>query len=792
VSALNRKLLRDLKAAAGMLLAITGIIAVGVSCYVGLGSSYQNLADSKRRYYAQCRMADFSIELKKVPLAELGPLAELPGVAELRPRIQFYAAVDLEGVREPLNGLVLSLPDRPQPILNDVVLRRGSYFTDRRENEVLVSDSFAASHRIVPGQWIHLLMNNRRQELFVVGTAISSEFVYMLGPGAITPDPKHFGVFYLKQSFAEDAFDFNGAANQVLGRFDAREHGDSREVLRRAETLLASYGVFSTTPLEEQFSNRFLTQEIQGLWSFALITPAMFLAVAALVLNVLLTRLTQQQRTVIGTLKALGYSDAQLFWHLQKLGIAVGLLGGLLGCGFGFWLSGAMAGMYRLFFQFPVFENQFWPSAHLTGLTISVGCAALGSLRGSRAVLKLRPAEAMRPAAPRQGGPVWLERVGWFWQSLSSGWRMVLRNTLRNRVRTIAGLFAAAMGAAVLVNAWMMADAMRYFLDFQFRHLLRSDMDLTFKDERSDDAFLEAARLPGVDRAEPFLAVACTFRNGPYAKKGSITGLVPGAQLTVPRDRQARAIRIPAAGLAMSRTLAEILHLNRGDTVTIEPVKGLRRARDVPVAEIADSYFGLTVYGDIRYLSRLVGEELALSGVQLALDGDKAQLAALDRELKRLPALQGVAARADVIAGIEETVLKHQWVVIDVMIVFAGIVFFGSIVNASLVSLAERQREVATLRVLGYEPWQVGSLLLRESMIVTVLGAVLGMPMGYLLTATTVWSYNSEMFRVPIVTRPGTWGWTLVLAVVFGLVAHLFVQRSIHRMAWPEALKAQE
>jgi putative ABC transport system permease protein len=242
----------------------------------------------------------------------------------------------------------------------------------------------------------------------------------------------------------------------------------------------------------------------------------------------------------------------------------------------------------------------------------------------------------------------------------------------------------------------------------------------------------------------------------------------------------------------MSRTLAGILRLKRGDRVTVEPVKGLRRPFEAEICEIADSYFGLTVYADIHWLSRMVDEALALSGVQLALDGEPRHLAALYRELKRLPALQGVAARADVVAGIEETVLKHQWAVIYIMIGFAGIVFFGSIVNASLVSLAERQREVATLRVLGYDPWQIGSLLLRESMIVTVLGTVLGMPLGYLLTWTTVASYNSELFRVPIVTSPGTWIWTMILAVVFGLVAHLIVQRSIHRMAWLDALKAQE
>jgi len=792
VTTLDRKLLRDLKAAGGRLLAVTGIIAVGVTCFVALASAYYNLDTAKRRYYAQCRMADFSIELKKVPLAELGPLADIPGVADLRPRIRFYAAVDLEGAAEPLNGLVLSLPDSPRPIINDIVVRRGGYFTDRRDNEVLVSEAFAEYHRIGPGERIHLILNNRRQELFVAGTAISSEFVYMLGPSAITPDPKHFGVFYLKQSFAEDVFDFGGAANQVLGRLDASQHGNPRAVLRRAELLLSSYGVFSTTPLEDQFSNRFLSQEIRGLWSFALITPAMFLAVAALVLNVLLTRLTQQQRTVIGTLKALGYSDLRLFWHLQKLGLSVGVAGGLLGCFCGYWLAAWLTSLYRHFFQFPEFPHLLSPGLHAIALAISIGCAVLGSLRGTRAVLRLRPAQAMRPAAPRQGRAVFLEHWTRFWKSLSSGWRMVLRDLIRSRVRTLAGVFAAAMGSAVMVNAFMMYDSPFYLIDFQFRRVLRTDMDLTLKDEHADDALHEAARLPGVDYAEPWLSVACTFRNGPWEKKGSITGLVAGARLTIPRDVAGQAVRIPPTGLAMSKTLAEILHLRRGDAVTIEPVKGLRRPCQVPVGEIVEGYLGTVVYADFQYLNWLVNEESSLSGVQLLMDGDPARRRALYRELKRLPALQGTSDRGDIIQGLEETVLRNQWVVIVLMVGFAAVVFFGSILNASLVSLAERQREVATLRVLGYSPWQIGTLLLRESMIVNVAGTVLGMPLGYLLTVATAAAYASEMFRLPIVTSPAIWGLTLLLAVVFALAAHGFVQRTIGRMNWLDAMKVLE
>ena len=331
-----------------------------------------------------------------------------------------------------------------------------------------------------------------------------------------------------------------------------------------------------------------------------------------------------------------------------------------------------------------------------------------------------------------------------------------------------------------------------YLIDFQFRRIMRSDFDLTFKDERGQDALTEAAKLPGVDCAEPVLDVACTFINGPCRKKGSVTGLLPTATLTVPRDLDGRPIRIPAHGLAMNRALADALHVGRGDLIGVEPVKGQRRLRYVPVVEISDSYLGTAVYADIRYLSRLIDEEFAISGVQLAVDRDPGHRAALYRDLKQMPALQAVSSRADAIRNLEKTVLETQSVTIALLVLFAGIVFFGSILNASLVSLAERQREVATLRVLGYGPWQIGGLLLRESMITTVLGTLLGMPLGYLLTLMIAKAYASDMFRLPIVTSPGLWIITMALAVVFGLVAHLFVQRAIHKMNWLDALKVQE
>ena len=309
---LDRKLVRDLWRSKGLLLAIASIITAGVNNWVTLQSAFQNLSNAKRDYYRQCRMADFWIDVKKVPLAELDSLRALPGIEEITPRIQFKAIVDLEDVFEPINALVISMPNDRRPVLNDLVPRQGGYFTDRRDNEVIVNEKFARAHNLHPGQTVHLLLNNRRQELFIVGTAISSEFVYSLGPGAIIPDSRRFGIFYIKQRFAEDIYDFEGAANQICGRLAVGRtagvrtragdvtRGFGEDVLQRAETLLEPYGVFSVTPLRLQASNQFISNEIGGLGAIATMSPSVFLTIAALVLNVLITRLARQQRVVIG------------------------------------------------------------------------------------------------------------------------------------------------------------------------------------------------------------------------------------------------------------------------------------------------------------------------------------------------------------------------------------------------------------------------------------------------------------------------------------------------------------
>ncbi|MBI2480974.1 MAG: ABC transporter permease, partial [Planctomycetia bacterium] len=653
---LHRKLVRELYDAKGLLLLIASIIAVGVTCFVAMQSAYHNLDQAKRRYYRQCRMADFWIDLKKVPLTELESLYSIPGITEIRSRIRFMANVDLEDFAEPVSGMVLSLPDRKQPVINNIVLRSGDYFTDHRQNEVIVNEKFALAHRLGPGQTIHLVLNNRRQEMFIVGTAISSEFTYAVGPGSFIPDPNHFGVFYVKRTYAEEIFDFEGAANEVAGILAPEARAGVDEILRRAERLLDPYGVFATTPLRLQQSDQFLSNEIKGLGDIATVIPTIFLVVAALVLNVLITRMARRQRVVVGTLKALGYYDSQIFWHFLMYGLCVGVLGGLLGSVLGYLSATGMTVVYQWFFEFPDLRSEFYWYTHAIGIGVSVACALIGGFRGSRAMLRLQPAEAMRPEPPKRGGRVWLEWfMGPLWQRLSSSWRMVFRSLLRHRMRTATGVFAAMMGAALLVSGFMMSEAQDYLLSFQFYRTARSDLDVTFENEQGIDALAEIKQLDGVDYAEPLLSVACDFVNGPYQRKVGITGLVTDARLTIPYDSDGQPIRIPDSGVVLTKRLAELLHVRPGDQLTMIPVKGERRPVEVLVTQIADSYMGLSAYAQIDYLSRLVGETFVMSGAQLTTVRDPAQLDALYRELRQKPNIQGVQSRRAMIDQVTET-----------------------------------------------------------------------------------------------------------------------------------------
>ncbi len=775
-----------------MLLAVILIVAMGVSSLVGMMGTSQNLQLARDMYYGQCRMADFWVDLKKMPVTELSILDDLPGLSEIRPRIAFQVIVDLEGVKDPLNGTVLTLPAEPSPVINGILVQRGTYFTSRRQDEVIVSEAFAQARNIQEGDTIHLIMNGQRQSLFVVGTAMSSEFVYMMPPGAIAPEPSRYGVFYVKQEFGEDVLGFSGACNSIVGLLSREAGEDTAPLFDELRRRLKPYGLFSVTPLRLQASNLNLSGELSGLATIAFFMPIIFLLVAVLVLNVLMSRLAQQQRTIVGALKALGYRNREIFFHFIQFGVFVGSGGALLGCFLGYWIADGLTIEYRLFFDFPKLDNQFHPGLNLVALAISLVFSVIGTLKGIRTVLQLNPAEAMRPPAPPGGGAVFLESWTGLWRRLEFRWQIVLRNLIRNKGRTLTGIFSAAMGASLVLVTFGTMDSLQYMVAFRFDLMDHSDYSLTLRDDKGTGALYEAGDLPGIQMVEPILNVPCHFQNGNHRKTGMIQGLIQNARLTTPRSVSGARVAMPETGLLMARRLGRELGLSPGDRVLVTPTKGLQRPVELPVAGFVDSLFGLCVYADYDYLNRRIGEAGAVSSFQLKGALTPKEKADFLRQIKSWPDLADYSETAFQKRVLQNTFVNQMGQMVYPLILFGAVIFFGAILNGSLISIIERTREIATFRVLGYQPWEVEAIFFRENLIQYGIGAILGLPLGWWLLWSINTQYTNDMYAVPAIVASASWAKAVVLSFLFIFASHIFVRRTIRRLHWQDALSMKE
>lgn len=792
---LHRKLGRDLRGSLGVLSTVVAIIAVGTGCFIGLGSAQRILETSQRAYYHEYRFADFWVDLKKAPLPAVERIADLPGVAAIEPRVVFDVILDLPGVVQPLTRRLISAPTRGfDRTLNGICLVRGSGFSDAPRShgeEVILSEPFANAHHLDPGDRIDVILNRKRESLVVVGMAISPEYVYMVrGEGDFVPDPEHFGILYLKQDRARDLLGFRDACNQVVGRLVPGHENDVELLLERIDRRLEPYGVLAKTPRHRQASHRFLSDEITGLGVSAVILPAIFLLVAALVLNVLMARLAERQRSIIGTLKALGYSDRKILIHFLSFGLVVGVVGGLAGNALGVALSSGMIEIYRGFFQFPRFVHRTYPDLLLIGIAISVIFAVAGTTKGVWTVLKLRPAEAMRPNPPQRGGAVFLEKLPTLWRALGFRTHIALRSLARNRTRTLTGVISQGLAISIILLTLVLYDSMWHLVDFQFEEVAHSDVDIGMRDEKSAEVLLEARDLPGVDRAEPTLGMVCDVRKGSASRRLAIIGLAPDHRLTTPRQADLQPIDIPPTGLVMATKLAEILGADVGDALLLTPVRGRRETVRAHLAATVESFVGLDCYADINYLSRLVGEAEAVNSVQLAVDPTAEDR--LFRAIKQLPNGQGISVRADTKNNIESTFVETTATSLGLTILFAGVIAFGSVLNASLIEIGDRTRDIATFRVLGYRPAQIAGIFFRQNLAVFCAGLAVALPLGYWMVLVTAKVYDTELFRMPVDFTVRAVTESAAIAFMFVLIAQWFVLRQIQKLDWVEGIKIKE
>ena len=612
MQAINRKLLRDLWHVKGQAMSISLVIAVGVVMLIMYSSAFDSLRLTQTSYYERQRFADVFASLKRAPARVRDRIIAIPGVAQVETRVVVDVTLDVEGLSEPATGRLISIPTVRRSMLNDVVIRRGRYLDGTRPDEVIVNEAFALAHGLTPGDTVTAIINGRRRDLEVVGFGLSPEFIYTIRPGEMIPDDTRFGVFWMERRALAAAFDMEGGFNDVA--LSLMPGARDETVIQELDTLIARYGGLGAMPRELQLSHWSLSQELNGLQGVGQVVPLIFLSIAAFLLNVVLTRMVAVQREQIAALKALGYSSAAIGWHYTKWALAIAFTGAVIGTAGGAAMGNAMMSIYNDFFRFPELTYRLLPSVVVSGVVISLLAGVLGAATAVRRAVRLPPAEAMRPQPPARYRISVVELLG-LQQLLSQPARIVLRNIQRQPVRSLASVTGIGFSVAMLIAGTFSIDAMNEMMDVQFSVAQHQDLTVTFVEPASAAARHALQRLPGVVSVEPTRSIPARLRFGSRSRQLAISGLPEVQRLNrVLEVDGLQPVTLPPDGLVVSRKLAEILDVDRGDMVRVEILQGARPVREVVVADVVRQYMGISAYMEINSLRRLLRESQTLSG----------------------------------------------------------------------------------------------------------------------------------------------------------------------------------
>ncbi len=787
MKSLDKRLLRNLVKMRGQVIAIGLVVASGVGVLVMSLTVLEALQTTADAYYDRYKFAEVFAGVKRAPERLANRVAEIPGVQTVDTRITRLAILDIEGFDEPVIGRLTSIPEYGKPLLNRLALRDGRFVQPGRPDEVVLNEPFAEAHGLLPGDEIVALINGKRRELDIVGIALSPEFVYAIGPGALMPDDKRFGIMWMGREALAAAFDLDGAFNDIsltLLRGVAPE-----PVVQELDVLLERYGGVGAIARKDQISNWFLMNEIEQIKTMARIMPAIFLIVAAFLANMVLARSIATERAEIGLMKAFGYRDLEIMLHYSKLVLAMTLFGVILGWGVGAIFGRITTELYTEFYRFPLLIYQPRIGAFLLGALVSIVSAWLGTINVVRQAANLPPAEAMRPPEP----PVY-RRAGRFSQGilewLDQPTRIVTRHIGRTPGRSALTSIAVALSVGVVIMAMQWVDSIDHLVQVYFQDGQRQDLMVGLVEPESSEALAEFRRMPGVLAAEASRIVSADLRAGPRWHRGTVQGVLPGDQLQLVYDVSGEVIEVPPEGLVVSTKLAEKLAIDVGDTMLVEVLEGRRPTLELPVMRLYETYIGMPAYMHLDSLNSLLLERPSLEYANLLID-DRYE-AELYRELKGMPKVSAVMIKQAAIETFYDTMAETLLIFVTFFSIFAFALGFGVIYNSARISLSERGRDLATLRVLGMTRLETAYILLAEVGLLVLFALPLGCAAGYVLASIMTAGFETELFRIPLVIESSTYGLAMLLALVSTVVSAAFVRQRLQNLDLIAVLKTRE
>ncbi len=786
---LFRKMIRDIRENRGAYLACMVIITLGLMIFTAFSTMAGTLQTSQQSFYEGQNFADGFAQVQAIPKDEISKLEDVEGIKEIQGRLVKEVMVYAPESKENIYLRLVSVENDAQNPINEPLLKTGFPLEDNLLN-IWVDNQFFEANNYSLNDEIEVIASGRKHKLSISGVASSPEFVYALRTGAdLFPTPETFGIAFMPLTSMEKLFPDQKAYNDIV--FTLRPGADFEKVKTELEIKLKPYGLESLISRDEQTSHLLLSEELKGLVSMSKIMPIVFLTIAAVIMYITLKRLIEQQRIQIGILKAEGYTTQEIMLHYMSYAVIIGLVGGILGVISGGILSYPLSSIFQVFFNLPGLEGRFSPSLAISGIILAVSFSLLAGFQGSRNVLALQPAEAMRPPAPVQGKRVLLERIGIIWKRLTVQQMMAVRNMSRNKGRSFFIFLGMMVCFAISSFTWSMNDMIQKMMYDQYEKVEVYDVKLSLARPMEEKSVVrELAAFPGVSRVEAMAEIPVTLKHKWHEKDVVILGLPENCSLYNILDDEYNKLAPPKNGLLISERLAKLLDAEPGTRLTVETAM---RADDkdgtLQVLGIIPQYSGTNAYMEIGSLQDFLRQRGLITSAMLKINK-------ID-----IPSLREKYVHTDVISSIDERsqrlekfkdMMGSYGSMIFIYAMISVVIGFAIIYSSSIITLSERSRELASMMVLGMTPQEVLSVVTFEQWCLALPAMLLGIPLARVLLIGMSSAMSTDMYTIPERITLTALLLAFLVTTLSVWLAQKVAARKIRTLSLVEVLKARE
>ena len=755
---LFKKMLRDIRKHKAQFLSIFLMAFLGVFVFAGVGGESVGLEVNVNDYYNDTNLADgwiYSININDLFLYQVDCLGATT---------QMERQLVVDSVADFSNDPEITLHFVENNTISKFYLLQGEPLDIDDKNGVWLDKSFADAKGLKVGDNITFKFEGHEIEKEIKGIGYSPEYVYHASQSSVIPDFSKMGFAYMSyKAFPEDNISYN-----VLNvKFDGTPENYNDLLSYHMDGYYSSFVERSEHVSVSQFS-----EEMDQHKMMSGIFPVVFILISMLILLTTMTRIITHQRTQIGILKASGFKDRSIIFHYVSYGFWLVLVGAILGLILGpmtlpqlFYPS--MSATYKLPSWEPAWSMNFvYVAALMVLMSIFVSYYAVKSISDEK------PADTIRPKAPKISTTGFVEKLG-IWDKLSFNFRWNWRDAKRNKFRALMTIIGVIGCSALLVCAFGMYDGMNDLKEWEFNQINHYDSKLVIDDEATMSEIDDVASDVNGDK---IMESAIEIESGSVKKSGSLL-VLNNTDLVTPTDYDWNPIKIEDNEVSISQKMADMLDVGVGDTVKWH-IMGSDKWVKTKVDKIhADP----TSQGLIMSSDKL--EDLDLNYTPTSI-------VTTEHVDKNYSAIKTANSMKDMTGSWDE-LTEAMWLLIYILIFFASLLAVVVLYNLGLLSFTEIEREIATLKVLGFKTGALRKLLLTQNLWFTAIGFLLGLPVGYFILKI-MWESSGDSFYILPSISPANFILSAVITFALSILVNLMFSRKIKKLDMVESLKSGE